>query len=158
MGYHDEKTEDTDSPFKSTEKLCSSIRLGDFLLLQGRPCQVIKISRPSGTGQYRYLGADVLSQQLHEESSFTSTSESEQAARVLDFMSWPILDIGDGVATAMNETGDVKQDVRVNDNGNLLSRLRRAVESGRGKIYGLVLHDKGQDLIVEMKVEYGEGN
>lgn len=48
---------------------CHHIRIGDILLLQGRPCQVIRISSSSATGQHRYLGVDLFTKQLHEESS-----------------------------------------------------------------------------------------
>lgn len=41
-------------------------------MLQGRPCQVIKISTSAATGQHRYLGVDLFTKQLHEESSFVS--------------------------------------------------------------------------------------
>lgn len=49
---------------------CHHIRIGDFLMLQHRPCQVIRISTSAATGQYRYLGVDLFTKQLHEESSF----------------------------------------------------------------------------------------
>jgi hypothetical protein len=86
MEYYDKKSEDTKRTLTTTDLLCSSIRLSDFLLLEGRPCQVIRKSGPSKAGRYRYLGTDLFTKQLHEESSFTSTSGSEQAARGLNLM------------------------------------------------------------------------
>ncbi|KAK0945526.1 hypothetical protein LTR91_027158, partial [Friedmanniomyces endolithicus] len=49
---------------------CHHIRIGDLLILQGRPCQVIRITTSAQTGQHRYLGVDLFTKQLHEESSF----------------------------------------------------------------------------------------
>jgi hypothetical protein len=87
MGYYDRESEDTKRTLTTTDLLCSSIRFSDFLLLKGRgPCQVIRKSGPSKAGRYRYLGTDLFTKQLHEESSFTSTSGSEQAARGLNLM------------------------------------------------------------------------
>ena len=56
---------------------CHHIRLGDILMLQGRPCQVIRISTSAATGQHRYLGVDLFTKQLHEESSFVSSPARE---------------------------------------------------------------------------------
>lgn len=48
---------------------CHHIRIGDILMLQGHPCQIIRISSSAATGQHRYLGVDLFTKQLHEESS-----------------------------------------------------------------------------------------
>ncbi|CAI7609606.1 unnamed protein product [Penicillium bialowiezense] len=135
---------------QSIKKLCSEVHLGDFLFLQGHPCQVIRIS------QYRYLGTDFFTKQLHEESSFMPKSESEQTILAIDFKAWSILDLSDGYATAMDEKSDVKMGVPVIDAGNLWTRMQKAFESGRGSLKGLVFYHDDKPFILEMKVEYGE--
>ncbi|KAI9904147.1 hypothetical protein N3K66_000676 [Trichothecium roseum] len=137
---------------------CHHIRMGDFLMLQGRPCQVIRISTSSATGQYRYLGVDLFSKQLHEESSFISNPAPSVVVQTMlgpVFKQYRVLDMSEGVITAMTETGDVKSGLTVIDQSNLYSRLQNAFESGRGSVRVLVLNDNGQELAVDMKVIHG---
>jgi hypothetical protein len=137
---------------------CHHIRLGDFLILQGRPCQVIRISTSSATGQYRYLGVDLFTKQLHEESSFISNPAPSVVVQTMlgpVFKQYRVLDLQDGYVVAMTETGDVKQGLQIIDQSNLHGRLARAFESGRGSLRVLVLNDNGQELAVDMKVIHG---
>ncbi|KAJ0153765.1 Woronin body major protein [Colletotrichum tanaceti] len=137
---------------------CHHIRLGDFLMLQGRPCQVIKISTSAATGQYRYLGVDLFTKQLHEESSFIANPAPSVVVQTMlgpVFKQYRVLDLADGQVTAMTETGDVKQGLPVIDQSNLWSRLNNAFESGRGSVRVLVLNDNGRELAVDVKVVHG---
>ncbi|GKT62227.1 woronin body major protein [Colletotrichum tofieldiae] len=137
---------------------CHHIRLGDFLMLQGRPCQVIKISTSAATGQYRYLGVDLFTKQLHEESSFIANPAPSVVVQTMlgpVFKQYRVLDLADGHVTAMTETGDVKQGLPVIDQSNLWSRLNNAFESGRGSVRVLVLNDNGRELAVDVKVIHG---
>ncbi|EFQ26816.1 hypothetical protein CGRA01v4_08912 [Colletotrichum graminicola] len=137
---------------------CHHIRLGDFLMLQGRPCQVIKISTSAATGQYRYLGVDLFTKQLHEESSFIANPAPSVVVQTMlgpIFKQYRVLDVSDGQVTAMTETGDVKQGLPVIDQSNLWTRLTNAFESGRGSVRALVLQDSGRELVVDVKVVHG---
>lgn len=137
---------------------CHHIRLGDFLMLQGRPCQVIRISTSNATGQYRYLGVDLFTKQLHEESSFISNPAPSVVVQTMlgpVFKQYRVLDLQDGNCVAMTETGDVKQNLPVIDQSNLWSRMQSAFESGRGSVRVLVLNDGGRELAVDMKVVQG---
>ncbi|KAL9058005.1 MAG: hypothetical protein Q9162_001997 [Coniocarpon cinnabarinum] len=138
---------------------CRHIRIGDLLILQGRPCQVIRITISNQTGQYRYLGVDLFSKQLHEESSFVShPSESVVVQNMVGpvFKEYRILDIrGDGRVVAMTETGDVKQGLPIIDQGGLWHRLRDAFDNGRGSVRVLVINDAGRELGVDYKVVHG---
>ncbi|KAK3626282.1 woronin body major protein [Elasticomyces elasticus] len=126
---------------------CHHIRICDFLTLQGRPCQVIRITTSAQTGQHRYLGVDLFTKQLHEESSFLSNpSPSVVVQNMLGpvFKQYRVLDIrDDGRVVAMTETGDVKQGLSVLDQANLLSRVRNSYANGRGSVCVLVISDKG---------------
>ncbi|KJZ75932.1 hypothetical protein HIM_04756 [Hirsutella minnesotensis 3608] len=137
---------------------CHHIRLGDFLMLQGRPCQVIRISTSPATGQYRYLGVDLFTKQLHEESSFISNPAPSVVVQTMlgpVFKQYRVLDMTDGQIVAMTETGDVKQGLPVIDQSNLWSRLNNAFECGRGSVRVLVLNDGGRELAVDMKIIHG---
>ncbi|KAF2727821.1 hypothetical protein EJ04DRAFT_570053 [Polyplosphaeria fusca] len=138
---------------------CHHIRIGDLLILQGRPCQVIRITTSSQTGQHRYLGVDLFTKQLHEESSFISNpAPSVVVQNMLGpvFKQYRVLDIReDGRVVAMTETGDVKQGLPVLDQSALLGRLTESFDNGRGSVRILVINDDGQELAVDYKVVHG---
>jgi hypothetical protein len=138
---------------------CHHIRIGDLLILQGRPCQVIRITTSSQTGQHRYLGVDLFTKQLHEESSFISNpSPSVIVQNMLGpvFKQYRVLDIReDGRVVAMTETGDVKQGLPVLDQSNLLKRLTESFDNGRGSVRILVINDDGMEMAVDYKVIHG---
>ncbi|PGH16281.1 woronin body major protein [Helicocarpus griseus UAMH5409] len=138
---------------------CHFIRVGDLLILQGRPCQVIRISVSPQTGQHRYLGVDLFTRQLHEESSFVSHPSSSVVVQSMlgpVYKTYRILDIReDGRIVAMTETGDVKQGLPVVDQGNLFNRISDAFSDGRGSIRALVINDGGRELVVDYKVIHG---
>jgi len=137
---------------------CHHIRLGDILILQGRPCQVIRISTSAATGQHRYLGVDLFTKQLHEESSFVSNPAPSVVVQTMlgpVFKQYRVLDMQDGTIVAMTETGDVKQSLPVIDQSSLWSRLQKAFESGRGSVRVLVVTDHGREMAVDMKVIHG---
>ena len=138
---------------------CHHIRIGDLLILQGRPCQVIRITTSAQTGQHRYLGVDLFTKQLHEESSFVSNpSPSVVVQNMLGpvFKQYRVLDIrDDGNVVAMTETGDVKQGLPVLDQSSLLARLTESFNDGRGSVRVLVINDEGRELAVDYKVVHG---
>lgn len=138
---------------------CHHIRIGDLLILQGRPCQVIRITTSSQTGQHRYLGVDLFTKQLHEESSFISNpAPSVIVQNMLGpvFKQYRVLDIReDGRVVAMTEGGDVKQGLPVLDQSNLLTRLTESFDNGRGSVRILVINDDGLEMAVDYKVVHG---
>lgn len=78
---------------------CHHVRIGDFLMLQGRPCQVIRISTSAATGQYRYLGVDLFTKQLHEESSFIAHPAPSVVVQTMlgpIFKQYRVLDMQEG--------------------------------------------------------------
>jgi len=137
---------------------CNHIRLADLLILQGRPCQVIRITTSAATGQHRYLGVDLFTKQLHEESSFVSTPSPSVVVQTMlgpVFKQYRVLDLQDGKVVAMTETGDVKQAIPVVDQSNLWTRLTEAFETGRGSVRVMVISDHGRELVVDFKVVHG---
>ncbi|KAF2438999.1 hypothetical protein P171DRAFT_490451 [Karstenula rhodostoma CBS 690.94] len=138
---------------------CHHIRIGDLLILQGRPCQVIRITTSSQTGQHRYLGVDLFTKQLHEESSFISNpSPSVVVQNMLGpvFKQYRVLDIReDGRVVAMTESGDVKQGLPILDQSNLLQRLTESFDNGRGSVRIMVINDDGLEMAVDYKVVHG---
>lgn len=138
---------------------CHFVRIGDILILQGRPCQVIRITVSPQTGQHRYLGVDLFTRQLQEESSFVSNPSPSVVVQTMlgpIYKTYRILDLrDDGKIVAMTETGDVKQGLPVITQGSLFKRIRDAFSDGRGSVRALVINDGGRELVVDFKVIHG---
>lgn len=138
---------------------CHHIRVGDLLILQGRPCQVIRISTSEQTGQHRYLGVDLFTKQLHEESSFVSNPAPSVLVQNMTgpvFKQYRVLDLADdGTVVAMTESGDIKQTLAVLDQSSLFGRLRAAFDKGRGGVRVLVIDDGGREMAVDYKLVHG---
>jgi hypothetical protein len=137
---------------------CHHIRNGDILMLQGRPCQVIRISTSAATGQYRYLGVDLFTKQLHEESSFISNPAPSVVVQTMlgpVLKQYRVLDLQNGSLVAMTETGEVKTNLQVLDQSSLWERTSAAFSSGRGSVRVLVLSDNGRELAVDTKTIHG---
>jgi len=84
---------------------CHHIRVGDLLILQGRPCQVIRITTSSATGQHRYLGVDLFTKQLHEESSFISNPSPSVVVQTMlgpVFKQYRVLDLQEGTGKSIH--------------------------------------------------------
>ena len=138
---------------------CHHIRVGDLLVLQGRPCQVIRITTSAHTGQHRYLGVDLFTKQLHEESSFVSNPAPSVVVQSMlgpVFKQYRVLDMrDDGCVVAMTESGEVRQRLPVIDHEHLWRRLNDSFADGRGSVRVLVINDGGRELAVDMKVIHG---
>ncbi|RMJ22735.1 Woronin body major protein [Aspergillus sp. HF37] len=138
---------------------CHFVRIGDILILQGRPCQVIRISVSPQTGQYRYLGVDLFSRQLQEESSFVSNPSPSVIVQTMlgpVYKTYRILDLhDDATLVAMTELGDIKQGIPVVPQAGLFRRIRSAFDEGRGGVRALVINDGGRELVVDFKVIHG---
>ncbi|OJJ83035.1 putative Woronin body protein HexA [Aspergillus glaucus CBS 516.65] len=135
---------------------CNYIRLGDILILQGRPCQVIRISVSPQTGQHRYLGVDLFTRKLQEESSFIDNPSPSVVVQTMlgpVYKTYRILDIyEDQTIVAMTESGDVRQGLQVVPQGDLFNRIRKAYGEGRGSVRAVVINDAGRELVVDYKV------
>lgn len=137
---------------------CHHIRVGDLLILQGRPCQVIRINTSSATGQHRYLGVDLFTKQLHEESSFISNPSPSVVVQTMlgpVFKQYRVLDLNGSTVVAMTETGDVRHSIPVLDQSSLIERLTEAFKTGRGSVRVLVISDGGREMAVDMKIIHG---
>ncbi|KAJ8123008.1 hypothetical protein ONZ43_g935 [Nemania bipapillata] len=157
MGYYDE-----DGHYHSfrhgLHKMADRIFHPEGERVEGRPCQVIRISTSSATGQHRYLGVDLFTKQLNEESSFVSNPAPSVVVQTMlgpVFKQYRVLDIQNGTVTAMTESGDVKTGLSVIDQSGLFSRLSSAFHKGHGSVRVLVLNDHGNELVVDVKVVHG---
>ncbi|KAK3316817.1 ankyrin repeat-containing domain protein [Apodospora peruviana] len=151
-------TQNMDDPHVPVTIPCRHIRLGDILILQGRPCQVIRISTSNTTGQNRYLGLDVFTKQLYEESSFVTQRAPSMVIQTMlgpRLKQYRVLELQDEHLLAMTETGDIIKNVPILDQSLLLSRVRKALDSRLGSVRVLVVSDQEHEMAVDMKVVCG---
>ncbi|KAL4925769.1 putative Woronin body protein HexA [Aspergillus undulatus] len=143
------------SPAETVPIPCHFIRTGDILILQGRPSQVIRISQSPSTGQHRYLGVDLFTRELHEESSFVSNPSPSVVVQTMlgpVYKTYRILDIRDDSLVALTESGDVKTGLPVVPQDGLYQRIKDAFHDGRGSVRVLVINDGGRELVVDFKL------
>jgi hypothetical protein len=152
---------------------CHHIRVGDLVILQNRPCQIIKITTSQQTGQHRYLGVDLFTQNLHEEPCVVShPSPSVILHNMLGplFKQYRLIDLRrDGKCLAMDEEGTIKSKLKIVKQGNLLNRLHKHVYAKGGSYSSsddgpptagparlLVVTDSqtGDEMIVDFKVAH----
>ncbi|KAJ8609082.1 hypothetical protein MRB53_039281 [Persea americana] len=148
-----------DTTYKHTITIPSHhIRIGDLLILQGRPCQVIRISTSPATGQHRYLGVDLFSKQLYEETSFTTSPAANvvvQNMRGPVFKQYRVLDMHEhGHVVAMTEGGSIRQGLRV-VGGGVWGKMRDAWDGGRVGVRVLVIEDGGEEMVVDFRTVHG---
>jgi len=137
---------------------CHHIRIGDLVILQQRPCQIIRITTSAQTGQHRYLGVDLFTKQLHEEPCVVSHPSPSVVLHSLlgpVFKQYRLIDIrDDGKLVVMTETGEIKQGLKVVEQGQLHSKIKQAFGRGSGAVRVLVINDQGKDLAVDYKVAH----
>ncbi|KAF5228923.1 hypothetical protein FAUST_10722 [Fusarium austroamericanum] len=137
---------------------CHHIRLGDYVMLRDRPCQVIRISTSAATGQYRYLGVDVFTKKLCEDFSFISNPAPSVVVQTMlgpTFKQYRLIKADKGQIVAKTEKGNMRRGLSVIDQADLYSRILEAFDSSTGSVRLLVLNDNGRELIVDMKVVHG---
>lgn len=139
-----DRVDRTSTPAQSIIVPCQHIRIGDLLLLQRRPCQVLRIST-SNSGQSRYLGVDIFTRELHEDTSFTSKPAPSFIFHNMlapTFKQYRVLDIyNDTHVVAMIETGDTKERLPVLHQNSLLQIIVKSFESRQGSVIVLVIDD-----------------
>jgi hypothetical protein len=136
---------------------CMHVRIGDVVILQRRPCQVIRITR-SSTEQHRYLGVDLFTQELREEScivSHPSESVTTHTMVLPSFKEYRVIDTPDGgCVTVLTHDGGVKR-IPVIRQGNLMAKIKDQYSSGSANLRVLVLSDGDSELVLDYKKVHG---
>ncbi|CAH0030148.1 unnamed protein product [Clonostachys rhizophaga] len=136
---------------------CHHIRLGDIIIIQGHPCFVLRITTNATTGQYRYLGVDIFTKELHEESSFVINPVPGVIIQTMlgpIFKQYRAISIKDGQMVVQTETNDTRGGIPVIDQPELHDRISQAISashSSGGSVRVLVIADGDRELVVDMK-------
>ncbi|KAF3934703.1 hypothetical protein ABW20_dc0105637 [Dactylellina cionopaga] len=139
---------------------CDDIQVGDLVILQKRPCQIIRITTSTQTGQHLYLGVDVFTKDLVEEicvvtnpsPSITTHSLLTPAAK-----QYRVVDISGDKLSFQTNGGEIKTGIKIIEQGDLQSKIVEAFGRSPGAIRVLVISDKnGNELIVDYKTVHGD--
>ncbi|CVK85056.1 related to HYP2-translation initiation factor eIF5A.1 [Fusarium mangiferae] len=134
---------------------CHHIRLGDYIILQGRPCSIIKIMTSSKTGQYFYEGCDLFDRRLYTGYSFIWSPAPRIAVQSMlgpVFKQYRVLRLEHGMAVISGENEGEYPGVKILQNQSLYSRLENALNSNREFVIVVVLEHEHEKLAVDLKV------
>jgi hypothetical protein len=139
--------------------LPKEIKVDDIIQIPRRPCKVVTINTFSTTDQYRYLGTDLSTQQLHEESSLTTNPEPgvvKQTILAPGMKYYLVQDLADGFATGLDKESNVKERIAVWEVSNLWTQIKRAFESNQSYAWVGALSDGNRKLIVAFDTKVRE--
>jgi hypothetical protein len=156
---------------------CPLVRIANILLLQGHSCRVIRIDTHSQTGQHRYLGVDIFTRRLFEDSSFISNPLPELEVQTMFYLvhrtysilyavpdysraSFLGLDVVNRLLTwndsleltAITKTGDIRRHLPVIDQGGLWTRICNALDSNSSRVRVYTVNDSDHELVVDYKI------
>ncbi|KAK6360466.1 hypothetical protein TWF730_006608 [Orbilia blumenaviensis] len=139
---------------------CHHIRVGDLVILQKRPCQIIRITTSSATGQHRYLGVDLFTHKLVEENCVvTHPSPSVVLHNMVtpSFKQYKVINAGeDSTLVTVTDSGEIKSGIAVVAQGGLSKKINEAYVASPGAVRVLVISDGDKELIVDFKKAHGD--
>lgn len=125
-------------------------------MLKDSPCRVIQILTSAATGRYTYRGVDILTEYIHEATSFVSNPSPNVAVQTMlrpRLFQYHAVVITQNSLTCMNETGDVVvENMRVMDGSGLWTRLATACEWDIDTVRVLAVHFQNHKIGVDMKI------
>ncbi|KAF3914931.1 hypothetical protein ABW20_dc0108517 [Dactylellina cionopaga] len=134
---------------------CHHIRVGDLVILQKRPSQIIRITTSAATGQHRYLGVDLFSGELREEVcviSHPSPSVVIHSMLTPAFKQYKVIQAGDDATLfVQTDNGEVKTGIKIVAQGDLTKKINTAFGESPGAVRVLVISDGEKELIVDFK-------
>jgi translation initiation factor 5A len=150
----DEHIETTDAGASLTYPMqVGSVRKGGFVLLKGFPCKVMDIATAKtgkhGSAKAKMTGIDIFTGKKYEEIHPTSHNIDVPNISRLEYT---LVDISaDGFLSLMDEAGNTKEDVRLPESDEVLTRqIREGFENGANLVL-CVLKAMGNEAVVSAK-------
>ncbi|KAJ2467457.1 translation initiation factor eIF5A [Coemansia sp. RSA 2322] len=135
---------------------CSALRKNGHVVMKGRPCKVIDMST-SKTGKHghakvNYTGIDIFTGRKYEDMSPSTHNVDVPNITRAEFV---LIDIADGFLSLMDDTGEMKEDVKVPE-GELGDKLNEDFEGGK-ELLVTILRAMGEEAAISFK-EAPKGN
>jgi hypothetical protein len=135
---------------------CHRIHVGQSVILQKRPCQITRITTSSTTGQHQYLGVDLFTDQLAEETCVVKDPSPSFVLHNMvtpSFKEYNVIQAGDGcVMFFQTDSGEVKTGVAVIAQGGLSKKINEAFTQSLGAVRVFVISEGKRELMVDFMV------
>lgn len=147
------EVETTDSgASKSTPVQTSTMKKGSHILIKGRPCKVdsISTSKPGkhGSAKCHLVAIDIFTgKKMEEISPAHATVHSPEVKRI----EYPLSNIDDGFLSLMEDSGELKEDVRLPDN-DIGNKIKDMFDRDISCIV-TVLAAMGEEVVIDCKPE-----
>ncbi|XP_061777379.1 eukaryotic translation initiation factor 5A-1 [Nerophis ophidion] len=131
---------------------CSALRKNGYVVLKGRPCKIVEMST-SKTGKHGHAkvnltGIDIFTQKKYEDMCPSTHNMDVPAIKRLDYQ---LLNITEGFMCLMNDSGELREDLRVPDN-DLGKEIELKFEQGEEFVV-TVMSAMGEESAVATKVQ-----
>ncbi|XP_054622263.1 eukaryotic translation initiation factor 5A-1 [Dunckerocampus dactyliophorus] len=131
---------------------CSALRKNGYVVLKGRPCKIVEMST-SKTGKHGHAkvnltGIDIFTQKKYEDMCPSTHNMDVPDIKRLDYQ---LLNITEGFMCLMNDSGEIREDLRVPDN-DLGKEIESKFEGGEEFVV-TVMSAMGEESAVATKVQ-----
>ncbi|KAJ1644479.1 translation initiation factor eIF5A [Coemansia erecta] len=130
---------------------CSALRKNGFVVMKGRPCKIIDMST-SKTGKHghakvNYSGIDLFNGRKYEDMSPSTHNVDVPHVKRQDY---ELVDITDGFLSLMDESGEMKEDVKLTEGADITKQIEADFEEGKVLIV-TILTAMGEEGVVAYK-------
>lgn len=133
MAEDTEEFQGGDSGASSTfPQQCSALRKGGHVMIKGHPCKIVEMST-SKTGKHGHakvhlVGIDIFDQKKYEDICPSTHNMSVPIVKRNDYQ---LIDIdGEGFLSLMDDSGQVREDIRIDEKDDLGKDIKKRFEQG----------------------------
>mmetsp|Transcript_54817 Transcript_54817/g.134072 ORF Transcript_54817/g.134072 Transcript_54817/m.134072 type:complete len:157 (-) Transcript_54817:341-811(-) len=132
-----------------------SVKQGKFLLIKGKPCKVVDVSKAKvgkhGAAKCHFVGVDIFTGKKLESICPASAQLSEP---IVDRSEYQVVDVADDdFLTLMDKENNTREDLKLPDEGDVGNKIRTMFDDGKD-VMVTVLKAVGQEQVIDCK----EGN
>eukprot|EP00283_Hemiselmis_rufescens_P002216 CAMPEP_0173418842 /NCGR_PEP_ID=MMETSP1357-20121228/874_1 /TAXON_ID=77926 /ORGANISM="Hemiselmis rufescens, Strain PCC563" /LENGTH=156 /DNA_ID=CAMNT_0014381387 /DNA_START=43 /DNA_END=513 /DNA_ORIENTATION=+ len=129
-----------------------SVKMGKFLMIKGRPCKVVDVSKAKvgkhGAAKCHFVGVDIFTSKKLEA---ICPASAQLAEPIVDRSEYQLVDISDDdYVTMMDKDNNMREDLKMPDDDALCKRIRDQMDTGEDVLL-TVLKAVGSEMIIDMK-------
>ncbi|XP_071730530.1 eukaryotic translation initiation factor 5A-like [Rutidosis leptorrhynchoides] len=137
---------------KSYRRQPSTIRIGDYIVIDNRACEVFDVStykiRKHGTPKYRFVAVDIFNLKTHE---YVVPSYYDCDVPHVNITDYPLIDATkDGFVILLTENGNTKNDVKLPTECGLMTQIMDGFDMGK-ELVASVMSVMGEEHICAIK-------
>lgn len=129
-----------------------SVKMGKFLMIKGRPCKVVDVSKAKvgkhGAAKCHFVGVDIFTGKKLESICPASAQLSEP---IVDRAEYQVIDIADDdFVTLMDSSNGTRDDLKLPNDNTLANKIKAAFDEG-ADVLVTVLKAVGEETIIDTK-------